>query len=101
MINWWGFKGTTESIIDSDAVLILGIQCLAPPIPPNVSSLEASGWDGNPINFYSNVTFVCQRKQKFYSDFSQQNVQAQCFPNNTWAPPKFWGLCVESKLHWI
>jgi hypothetical protein len=88
-----------KCVVDNNYLSISGIQCLAPPIPPNESSLETSRWDGSPINFYSNVTFVCQRKQKFYSDFSQQNVQAQCLPNNTWALPNSWGLCVESKLH--
>ena len=44
------------------------------------------------------MTFVCQRKQKFFADSSLPSVRAQCKPGNIWAPPQDWGLCVESKF---
>jgi len=59
--------------------------------------IELKGWNGNPIDFFSWVTFTCQRGQKFADDFFQENVQAQCLPRNTWQLPDPWSVCVESK----
>lgn len=62
-----------------------------------ICGFTITGWNGSPVNFYSYMTFVCQRKQKFIDNFSRMNVQAQCTPNNTWIPPPDWGTCAESK----
>ncbi len=40
---------------------------------------------------------MCQRKQKFLTNFYQVNVTAKCLPENKWNLPEQWGTCVESK----
>jgi hypothetical protein len=72
---------------------------LSPPVPPAASSLQTSGYDGNPVAFNTDVIYVCQRKQKFLDNFDQTGVKAKCLPENKWLLPEQWGTCVESKKY--
>ena len=73
-----------------------GTHCLTAPDPPTQTSLEAI-WDGEPVDFDTEITYICSRKQKFYDDFYQENITVLCKNGNIWETPQVWPNCVESK----
>ena len=65
------------------------VQCLYPPLPPPTSNLKLI-WDGSPVNFTHNVSYVCKSDDLYFEwDISNgdiiifmsftQNYMALCF----------------------
>ena len=73
--------------------------CIDPPTadPENVTQLEAI-WNGNLVDFDTDVLYKCKRGMKFKSNFTAQSQSAACKVDNTWVAPTTWNECVETKF---
>ncbi len=76
----------------------IGAQCLAAPEPDATSYLYAD-WDGNPVEFGTNISYKCEHGKKFDLDFDKPEEIATCLSGNDWKQPEKgqWPQCVESK----
>ena len=72
-----------------------GTHCLEPVAPPE--NLQIANWDGQPIEFGSDVLYECENGMKFSQDLEQDLQNATCKPGNQWTEP-IWMTCVESKI---
>ena len=75
------------------------VQCINPPSPPASSQLRLV-WDGAPVNFTHNVSYVCQEEELYFEwdrDMLEYNVE--CLTDGIWAEPDEWPVCVESKVN--
>ncbi len=67
---------------------------------PDADSRLYPDWNGNPVEFNTNISYKCERGRKFNDDFDQTVVNATCLPENKWTKPLDgeWPKCNESKL---
>ena len=74
-----------------------GTHCAAPPLPGPEHNL-VPGWDGLPIEFDSEMDYICDRGMKFKEDFNLDKQIGTCRKDNKWElPPEFYH-CAESKI---
>ncbi len=73
--------------------------CLEIPDPSGTNpKLIAKGYetgDYDPIPFGQNVSYTCEKGQKFESSIEIESVDAQCLDGNIWVDPN-WDQCVTS-----
>ena len=87
----WNMTWTSRDYLDS----CVWTQCLYPPHPPP-DSLLASTWDGDPVEFYDNVSYVCQQEE-FYFEWDRNILEfnVSCQPDGSWPEPGQWPVCVS------
>ena len=72
-------------------------QCLYPPDPPPATRL-ASTWSGDPVDFYGNVSFVCEEEELYFEwDRDMEEFNITCQLGGTWDEPEEWPICLPSK----
>ena len=81
------------------------VQCLKPTKPPLSTNLRVTYWNGNPINFGDQITYVCDKGYHFEDDPYQVNIKYQCQDGtkpkttrgflNTPASDDQWPKCAE------
>ena len=54
------------------------VACLKPPQPPASTNLRVSDWFGDPIEFGSQIRYVCRRGYFFENDPAQEDVKYTC-----------------------
>ena len=75
------------------------VACLYPPDPPP-EALLALDWDGTPIEFGGNVSYVCANEDLYFEsdkDMTEYNVTCLDDPRGTWDEPKEWPVCFNCK----
>ena len=78
-------------------VLIALPQCLYPPDPPQ-GTLLASTWSGDPVDFYSNVSYVCEQEGLYFEwDRDMQEFNITCQLGGSWDLPEEWPVCLPSE----
>ena len=91
----WNMSWTTRDYPDS----CVWTQCLYPPQPPP-ASLLLSTWDGDPVEFFENVSYVCQ-EEEFYFEWDRNipEFNVSCQPDGSWPQPQpeEWPVCVSCK----
>ena len=70
------------------------MSCKAPPNKTDMGLMPV--WDGEPIEFHTEVDYKCEDFGKFEKDFEAESINATCKPDNTWAEPD-WPQCLHSK----
>ncbi len=75
-----------------------GTHCLKAPYSDDAAGLYAD-WDGDPVEFDSNVPYRCERGAKFNISFEKTEENATCLEGNNWVHPAndSWPICVSSK----
>lgn len=70
-----------------------------PPLPSD-RGLKYN-WNGNPIPFYDNVTYSCEKSNMFFeNDRNIKTFTVECLNDGSFAEPfrlDDWPLCVDSK----
>ena len=75
------------------------VACLHPPDPPP-EALLALDWDGNPVEFGGNVSYVCSDEDLYFEsdkDMAEYNITCLDDPRGTWDEPKEWPVCFNCK----
>ena len=87
----WNMTWTPRDYLDS----CVWTQCLHPPEPPE-TSLLLSTWDGEPVEFYDNVSYVCQQED-FYFEWDRNILEfnVTCQPDGSWPQPSEWPVCLS------
>ncbi|XP_059079908.1 uncharacterized protein LOC131878026, partial [Tigriopus californicus] len=68
---------------------------MTPPQPNHVNIHPI--WDGNPIPFFANVSYVCSSSGLFFQeDRDHQSFQIQCLEGGQFDVPKPWPACVRT-----
>ena len=89
----WNQTWTLYDTIDS----CVWTQCLNPPTPPPTTRL-ASTWSGDPVDFYGNVSFVCEEEELYFEwDREMEEFNITCQLGGTWDEPEEWPVCLPSK----
>ena len=104
----WNMTWTTRDYLDScgkqiiflsktEYFLSVWTQCLYPPQPPP-ESLLISTWDGEPVEFFENVSYVCE-EEEFYFEWDRNipEFNVTCQPDGSWPPPEQWPVCLSCK----
>ena len=75
------------------------VQCLYPPDPPS-DTLLASTWNGEPVEFHSNVSYVCESDDLYFEvDREMTEYNISCLPGGSWDEPDVWPVCFNCKLN--
>ena len=75
------------------------VQCLYPPDPP-LDTLLASTWNGEPVEFHSNVSYVCESDDLYFEvDREMTEYNISCLPGGSWDEPDVWPVCFNCKLN--
>ena len=73
-------------------------QCIRPPQPPEYTLLSLD-WDGSPVEFSSNVSYVCGSDDAYFeSNREAGEWNLTCLDDGTWEDPKPWPVCLRSIL---
>ena len=73
------------------------VQCLYPPLPPPTSNLKLI-WDGSPVNFTHNVSYVCKSDDLYFEwDRDMEEFNITCLEDGSWDAPDIWPICVNCK----
>ena len=73
-------------------------QCLYPPDPPTGNRL-ASTWSGDPVDFYGNVSYVCEEEGLYFEwDREMEEFNITCQLGGGWDEPLEWPVCLPSKI---
>ena len=89
----WNQTWTLYDTIDS----CVWTQCLYPPDPPPGARL-ASTWSGEPVDFYGNVSFVCEEEELYFEwDRDMEEFNITCELGGNWDEPAEWPICLPSK----
>ena len=73
------------------------VACLYPPHPPEGLGVKLD-WDGDPVEFNANVSYVCESDDLFFEwdrDLPEFNIS--CLEGGIWDEPKEWPICLECK----
>ena len=90
----WNQTWTLYDTIDS----CVWTQCLYPPDPPTGNRL-ASTWSGDPVDFYGNVSYVCEEEGLYFEwDRDMEEFNITCQPGGTWDEPAIWPVCVPCEF---
>ena len=53
------------------------VACLYPPDPPEEAFIKST-WDGDPVEFYNNVSYVCQEDDTYFEwdrEMTEYNIR--------------------------
>lgn len=71
------------------------VQCLYPPEPPPEANLIRK-WDGSPVNFTHNVSYVCSQDDLYFEwDRDLPDYNVTCLPGGSWSTPTVWPICIN------
>ena len=88
----WNKTWTQHDYLDD----CIWIQCLYPPSPPHESNLDML-WIGDPVEFYDNVSYVCNDEGiRFEWDREMTEFNVTCLPGGTWEEVIEWPNCLLS-----
>lgn len=89
----WNNSWTQPDSLDT----CVWVQCISPPRPTNNTQLFLQ-WQGEPVEFYSNVSYVC-REDELYFEWDREMVgyNVSCQEGGGWDEPGEWPLCVRCK----
>ena len=89
----WNNTWTQHDSLDA----CIWTQCLYPPTPPPASRL-ASTWSGDPVDFYGNVSFVCEEEELYFEwDREMEEFNVTCLHGGDWDTPDIWPICLPSE----
>ena len=74
------------------------VACLHPPHPPEGLGVRLD-WDGEPVEFNANVSYVCESDDLFFEwdrDLPEFNIS--CLEGGSWDEPKEWPICLACKF---
>jgi len=72
-------------------------QCIDPPLPADKGLKH--NWNGDPVEFGSNVTYSCARANLFFEvDRDLRNFDLHCLKDGSFEEPANWLSCVSSKV---
>lgn len=90
----WNKTWTVYDTIDE----CVWTQCLNPPDPPP-GTLLASTWSGEPVDFYGNVSYVCEDENLYFEwDRDMEEFNITCQLGGSWDEPLEWPVCLPSKI---
>ena len=87
----WNRSWTPESSLDP----CVWVQCINPPPPPGGSGMRFV-WDGSPVEFGQNVSYVCEEEGLYFEagrEISEFNVT--CLTDGSWKDV-VWPRCISS-----
>ena len=74
------------------------VQCLYPPEPPAEANLLRQ-WDGSPVNFTHNVSYVCNQDDLYFEwDRNLPEYNVTCQPGGSWSTPSVWPICIKCRI---
>ena len=88
----WNNSWTVEDSLDE----CVWVQCINPPLPPTDTALLLL-WDGDPVEFNDNVSYVCEEDGLYFEagrEIAEYNVS--CLTDGSWAEPPVWPRCISS-----
>ena len=89
----WNNTWTIHDSLDD----CIWVQCLYPPEPPPNTLLSLT-WLGDPVDFYDNVSYVCQEEDLYFEwDREKPEFNISCLPGGSWDKPVVWPICVACK----
>ena len=88
----WNLTWTKYESLDE----CVWIQCINPPPPPEGIGL-VSNYEGEPVEFYDNNTYVCLEGLYFEWDRDMPEFNITCLPGGAWDEPLEWPICLGSK----
>ena len=89
----WNTTWTRHDSLDS----CIWTQCLYPPVPPPGTRL-ASTWSGDPVDFYGNVSFVCEEEELYFEwEREMEEFNVSCLHGGHWDTPDLWPVCLPSE----
>ena len=72
-------------------------QCIDPPSPFGLNIKHT--WDGVPVDFGDNVTYVCEHEGVWFEeDRDKVGFEVTCLPDGSFLEPDIWPHCVRSEL---
>ena len=75
------------------------VACMYPPVPEGRGL--AAVWEGEPVEFFENVTYTCASSNLFFEeDRSKQDFEVTCLDSGYFDTPWDWPKCVSSKSSW-
>ena len=93
----WNTSWTLHEKLDE----CIWVQCLYPPDPP-AGTLLASTWNGDPVDFRSNVSYVCESDDLYFEmDREMTEYNITCMPGGNWDEPDEWPVCFGCKCSLI
>ncbi len=75
-------------------------QCIDPPLPADKGLKH--NWNGDPVEFGSNVTYSCARANLFFEvNHDLRNFDLHCLKDGSFEEPANWLSCVSSKVFYL
>ena len=75
------------------------VACLYPPDPPE-EALLALQWDGQPTEFYGNVSYTCADENLYFeADKDMPEYNITCLEDGSFDEPAEWPVCFKCELH--
>ena len=89
----WNKTWTQHDTLDE----CIWTQCLYPPPQPDGTNLDML-WDGDPVDFYDNVSYVCNDEEiRFEWDREIVEFNVTCLPGGNWEEVTEWPTCLLCK----
>ena len=90
----WNNSWTPVDTLDD----CIWVACLYPPDPPEGAFLKST-WIGDPVEFYENVSYVCQEDDTYFEwDREMTEYNISCLPGGSWDEPEIWPICLPCKF---
>ena len=89
----WNNSWTMVDTLDD----CIWVACLYPPDPPEGAFIKST-WTGDPVEFYNNVSYVCQEEDTYFEwDREMTEYNISCLPGGNWYEPEEWPNCLPCK----
>ena len=73
-------------------------ECFTLTSDPPPGTRLASTWSGEPVDFYGNVSFVCEEEELYFEwDREMEEFNITCQLGGAWDEPAEWPVCLPSK----
>ena len=90
----WNNSWTPVDTLDD----CIWVACLYPPNPPEEAFIKYT-WTGDPVEFYENVSYVCQEDDTYFEwDREMTEYNVSCLPGGNWDEPEIWPICLPCKF---
>ncbi len=78
-------------------LIIPGVACINPPIPPPESHLIVQYTNNTVISFGGNVTYLCEDGYFFEEDYDLKNFTITCLNDGNFTSPLPWKNCLNPR----
>ncbi len=78
-------------------LIISGVACINPPIPPPETHLVVQYTNNTAISFGSNVTYLCEDGYFFEEDYNLKNYTITCLNDGNFTSPLPWKNCLNPR----